>query len=320
MTDEIDVEGVLYISSKRAAHNFGYTQDYVGQLARGGQIVAKRVSGLWYVLEESVRTYKEKADSYKPEPPNRGAIRETMDTAVSFDGKDYVSAPRAAELTGYNPDYVGQLAREGKILSRQVGTRWYIDRAALMAHKKEKDALLAAVQAESVGLVRAQAPQEASQEGTKKSRADLHFKYLADEAPLIPKTEEEYSDESEQAVSSLSEPEYQIPIRVVDDPEDSEEDFNAPVIEKKYVTGHEAEKSEMPRMTIYLLAILSVIIFGRGGIWYAMNIGFGKNNPTEVRAANEPKKTASLIEKFSNADVFSFAKNALSSRADYKRE
>src|SRR3990167_8328737 len=60
------------------------------------------------------------------------------DSLVSFDGKDHISASRAAKITGYHPDYVGQLARSGAIISRQVGNRWYVDRAALLSHKKEK--------------------------------------------------------------------------------------------------------------------------------------------------------------------------------------
>ncbi len=76
------------------------------------------------------------------------------DSLVSFDGKDHISASRAAKITGYHPDYVGQLARSGAIISRQVGNRWYIDREGILAHKQEKDSLLGAVQAQSVGIAR----------------------------------------------------------------------------------------------------------------------------------------------------------------------
>lgn len=81
-------------------------------------------------------------------------------SALSFEGKEYVSASRAAKITGYNQDYVGQLARGGKIPSKQIGNRWYVDSAALVQHKAEKDALLAAVQADSVGIVSAPVPVE----------------------------------------------------------------------------------------------------------------------------------------------------------------
>jgi hypothetical protein len=155
MSDEMNIGGKQYVSSKRASELSGYAQDYIGQLARSGQIDAQRVGGLWHVLMDSLLTYKQTADMYKPEPPQ---VVHTKDpeSLITFDGKDYVSAVRAAKITGYNQDYVGQLARGGKILSRQVGNRWYVEREGILAHKREKDSLLASVQAESVGLVRAE--------------------------------------------------------------------------------------------------------------------------------------------------------------------
>lgn len=153
MSDEIKIGDETLISSRRASQATGYAQDYIGQLARRGLIEGRRIGGLWYISESSLREYKEKADNFKPEPPQNGGYKgDDPDTIVSFDGREYVSAIKAASLTGYHQDYVGQLARQGKILSRQIGTRWYVDRDALIRHKKEKDALLAAVQAEAVGL------------------------------------------------------------------------------------------------------------------------------------------------------------------------
>lgn len=210
MATEINLGGTIYISSKHAAEKTGYTQDYIGQLARGGQIEAKRVSGMWYILEESLRNYKAKADQFVPTPPQGFAPNPDKEVSVSFDGKDYISTGRAAKLTGYNQDYVGQLARSGEVLSRQVGNRWYIDRESLLAHKKQKDDLLAAVQVESVGLAKPgeevansevqpepapEAPgmSDASAEGSEKTIESVpdedevtHFEYVKEEAPLIP--------------------------------------------------------------------------------------------------------------------------------------
>lgn len=154
MSDSITVEGIDYISSKRAAELSGYAHDYVGQLARSGQIDAQRIGGLWYVSIQSLDGYKLKAEAYKPEPPTRNRPAVDPEALISFDGKDYISAARAAKLTGYHQDYVGQLARSGAILSRQVGNRWYVEREGILVHKKSKDELLAAVQTESVGLLR----------------------------------------------------------------------------------------------------------------------------------------------------------------------
>ncbi len=158
MSDELPIGDKIYVSSKKAAAATGYAQDYIGQLARGGLIEAQRVGGLWYVRLDSLTGYKANAADFKPQQPQSSPAYDP-ESIVSFDGKDYISASRAAKVTGYNQDYIGQLARSGKILSRQIGNRWYVDREGLVAHKNDKDKLLAAVQVESVGLARISAPE-----------------------------------------------------------------------------------------------------------------------------------------------------------------
>lgn len=158
MSDEMRIDGKTYISSKRAAVLSGYAQDYVGQLARSGSIDARRVGGVWMVTLESIQQYKKDAEEGKINRAERlslqaSASREQgQDSFVGLDGNNYISANRASILSGYNQDYIGQMARSGSIPSRQVGNRWYVDRESLLQHKKEKDSLLATVQAGSVGL------------------------------------------------------------------------------------------------------------------------------------------------------------------------
>lgn len=197
------VEGVQYISSKRAAAQSGYAQDYIGQLARGGHIQAQRVGGLWFVNFDSLLAYK-KGDGQD------ASFRENLipgnstdpDTFVGLDGISYISANRASKISGYNQDYVGQLARSGQIVSRQVGTRWYVDADSLMLHKQQKDALLAAVQSESVGIRHpvSEYPQSVNLES--KPESQDFMRYFHDEGDLIPQTSGPMSHEissSEQA-------------------------------------------------------------------------------------------------------------------------
>ena len=40
--------------------------------------------------------------------------------------RQYVSSKRAAKITGYAKDYVGQLCREGRVSARLVGRNWYV--------------------------------------------------------------------------------------------------------------------------------------------------------------------------------------------------
>ena len=152
MSDEIPVGDQIYVSSKRASEICGYSQDYIGQLARSNQIEAKRVGGLWYVYMRSLESYIAQPEVAKSVSNENHLAQTEPDVLVSFDGRNYISANRASKLTGYNQDYVGQLARSGKILARQVGNRWYVDHEGILTHKKEKDELLATVQASAVGI------------------------------------------------------------------------------------------------------------------------------------------------------------------------
>ena len=186
MSDEITVDSEILISSKRASILSGYEQDYIGQLCRGGNIKARRVGGLWYVSADSLMKYKERASEYKPEPPVRNSEMNTPDSLVSFDGKGHISTSRAAKITGYSPDYVGQMARAQIIPSRQVGNRWYVEHAGILKHKESKDALLGAVQVESVGL---KAP-EVHRAGGDNAFSTPLYQYTRDNRELLPSTGE----------------------------------------------------------------------------------------------------------------------------------
>ncbi|MDR3571056.1 MAG: hypothetical protein P4L81_02565 [Candidatus Pacebacteria bacterium] len=199
MSEEMQIEGKPYISSKRAAELSGYAQDYIGQLARKTLIDARRIGGLWYVSMDSLEDYKKKAEEYKPQPPAPVASSEPS-TLIFFDGKEYLSAARAAEQTGYTQDYVGQLARSGSVLSRQVGNRWYVERESIISHKQEKDSLLAAVQKEAVGLAKPHAAEFKIDSSTPQEPL-LH--YFAESADLLPSVAEQDSS-SEEGKSEIS--------------------------------------------------------------------------------------------------------------------
>ncbi|MFA7309710.1 MAG: hypothetical protein WC050_02290 [Candidatus Paceibacterota bacterium] len=192
MSDEVFLGGKNYVSSKRAADTSGYARDYIGQLARAGLIDAQRVGGLWYVAMESLEAYKRNADALTPIIPQQKATLE-LDTVVNFDGKEYISASRAAKITSYNQDYIGQLARGGKINSRQIGNRWYVEREGLLKHKAEKDRLLASVQAESLGL-RISKPAIPQQLASDADRAPM-LTYIREENPLMPALNKHDRDE-----------------------------------------------------------------------------------------------------------------------------
>ncbi len=62
-----------------------------------------------------------------------------MDT-ITLEGKEFISSKRAAEITGYAKDYIGQLCREGRVESRLIGRNWYILESSVREHRFGKDA------------------------------------------------------------------------------------------------------------------------------------------------------------------------------------
>lgn len=246
--------GTRYISSKRASEMSDYSQDYIGQLARSGAIDAKRLSGLWYVSFDSLQAHKAKAESYVPQPPHKKSNPQThkpADTSISFDGRSYISSARAAKITGYNPDYVTQLAREGKILSKQVGNRWFIDQEGVVAHKKEKDALLASVQVESVGLQKASVHIPAEKKSEGESLSPITY-FKEEERDLMPRLEKssqnidnpmfhnvdsevrEVPSVVEEGSEEVAVVEQSIPIRIVQRPvEIRQRTYSAPALNRR---------------------------------------------------------------------------------------
>jgi len=54
---------------------------------------------------------------------------------LTLDDKIYISSKKASEITGYAKDYIGQLAREGRIEARLVGRSWYALESAVREHR-----------------------------------------------------------------------------------------------------------------------------------------------------------------------------------------
>ncbi|TSC70535.1 MAG: hypothetical protein CEO12_256, partial [Parcubacteria group bacterium Gr01-1014_46] len=58
-----------------------------------------------------------------------------MVSDIFFENKKYISVKDAANLTGYSKDYIGQLCRSNKILSKRVGRVWYVEEESLLNYK-----------------------------------------------------------------------------------------------------------------------------------------------------------------------------------------
>jgi hypothetical protein len=58
-----------------------------------------------------------------------------MVSDIFFENKKYFSVKDASALTGYSKDYIGQLCRSNKIVSRRVGRVWYVEEESLLVYK-----------------------------------------------------------------------------------------------------------------------------------------------------------------------------------------
>ena len=54
---------------------------------------------------------------------------------LTIENQKYLSSKRAAKITGYAKDYVGQLCREGRVLARLVGRNWYVLESSVLEHR-----------------------------------------------------------------------------------------------------------------------------------------------------------------------------------------
>ena len=59
-----------------------------------------------------------------------------MKDSVLLEGKIYISSRRAAEISHYTTDYVGQLCRAGKVDCRVVGRVWFVTEESVLTHQK----------------------------------------------------------------------------------------------------------------------------------------------------------------------------------------
>jgi hypothetical protein len=58
-----------------------------------------------------------------------------MGNDLYFEGKRFISSGRAAKITAYSNDYIGQLCRGGKLDCRMVGRSWYVSHDSIIAHQ-----------------------------------------------------------------------------------------------------------------------------------------------------------------------------------------
>src|SRR3990167_8079449 len=58
-----------------------------------------------------------------------------MKDNLILEGKNYISARRAARIINYAQDYIGQLCRSNKLDCKMVGRSWFVTEESLLAHR-----------------------------------------------------------------------------------------------------------------------------------------------------------------------------------------
>ena len=60
---------------------------------------------------------------------------------MTTNGGEWLTVNEAAKLSGYNPDYIRELIRQGKIKARKFSIVWMVDRKSLSAFLKKAQAM-----------------------------------------------------------------------------------------------------------------------------------------------------------------------------------
>ena len=60
---------------------------------------------------------------------------------MTTNGGEWLTVNEAAKLSGYNPDYIRELIRQGKIKARKFSIVWMVDRISLLAFLKKAQAM-----------------------------------------------------------------------------------------------------------------------------------------------------------------------------------
>ena len=125
------------ISSRDATMYFGYTSDHVAYLIRNGKINGKKVytKEAWKVSKKELLNYLKERNKISL----RKSLFSFLKTGKYF-FKNYLSLREASAISGYAPDYVGYLIRQGKLGGKKFysGASWVTTRDAVKNYLDNK--------------------------------------------------------------------------------------------------------------------------------------------------------------------------------------
>lgn len=116
-----------------------------------------------------------------------------MKDNLILEGKNYISAKRAARIINYAQDYVGQLCRSGKLDCRMVGRSWFVTEESLLAHRalsihaEVVEKVGEKIGEERIGEKLEEEKEEIKEEVTEEVTEEVSsFKYEAEQTPFLP--------------------------------------------------------------------------------------------------------------------------------------
>jgi len=120
-----------YIALQKASEISSYTSDYIGRLARKKKIRAKKVytQYSWVVNRNDIIP----GNDFELIPKN---VEQKDKKSVP----EFLTLKEASEISGYNFDHLGRLAREGKIRAKQifVSPVWQVHKKDLLRYSSTK--------------------------------------------------------------------------------------------------------------------------------------------------------------------------------------
>ena len=201
---------------------------------------------------------------------------------LEIQGKKYISSKRASELTGYAKDYIGQLARAGKIPGTRVGMAWYVEEGALLSHtNSDSEALnpLSVVSPLQPRAVISPATLRALGYRTVRNLPETWTSavYFSDDSDLVPKIEKKQGNEPRNDVL----PETVVRIKIMERPAFPK----PPVAESIRVISEKAKKIRHKRKIKdtalsfgAVAAALSVFLFFSSGFVLSSHISLNQES------------------------------------------
>jgi len=232
-----------------------------------------------------------------------------MHEELTLDGVKYISAKRAAEITQYSKDYIGQLCREGKILANRIGRNWYVAEKSIIRHKTENgtDVPIASQlkQEKNTRLLDSLSKGHEEKElNFSRSKGRVYNEPLAtyhsDDRPLLPDLKREERKETEDKKESLQKDDgYTVHISVVDS------HANVPT---KYI-----DKKPARAVTVYLekAIVASLFIAVSLGLFMANSdysgvIHTGISELTAASALSAFDQTAEFVNKTVDDTIYNY--------------